>query len=144
MRRPVRLAAASAAIALLLALGACGSDGADDPVLQSPDPTPTGSSASASPSASPSDDDDVKLIEISMSGSTVEPPPGNVKVDKGEQVRIVITRDTDGEVHVHGYDEVEDAKAGEPVTFEFVADRTGVFEVEAHEPDRLLTRLQVR
>ena len=126
---------------------ACGSSGGDTSptVAESAVASATASasattSASTSPSASAAD---VKEIAVTMVGSKVTPAPDKVKVDKGEKVKLTVTRDTDGEIHVHGYDLEEQAKANVPVTFEFTADEVGVFEVEAHDPNRLLLQLQV-
>jgi hypothetical protein len=86
------------------------------------------------------------VIEVTMTGSKVDPAPGVIKVDKGTKIRLIVTRDTDGEIHVHGLkdDLHAHAHAGEPVNLDFVADTQGSFEVEAHDPDRSLLTLQVR
>jgi hypothetical protein len=46
-------------------------------------------------------------------------------------------------VHVHGYEIEYDAAPGAPGCVSFVADRAGIFDVEAH-PDVLLVQLEVR
>lgn len=49
---------------------------------------------------------------------------------KGDEVRFVVDSDTADEVHVHGYDIMEDVEAGGKAEFDFPADIDGVFEVE--------------
>ena len=50
--------------------------------------------------------------------------------NKGDQVEFVVDSDTADEVHVHGYDIMEDVEAGGSVRFDFPADIDGIFEVE--------------
>lgn len=84
------------------------------------------------------------VIEVTVSGGEVSPPPGRVDVTRGERVTLTVTSDTADELHVHGYDESARLPADEPVTLSFTADRTGVFEVETHGSGLVLTQLQVR
>ena len=60
-------------------------------------------------------------------------PEGGVadlEFKKGDEIRFAVDSDTADEVHVHGYDIMEDVKAGGKVQFDFPADIDGVFEVE--------------
>lgn len=50
--------------------------------------------------------------------------------NKGEQVRFKVDSDVSDEVHMHGYDIMEDVKAGGSVSFDFPATIEGVFEAE--------------
>ncbi len=50
--------------------------------------------------------------------------------NKGEQVRFKVDSDVSDEVHLHGYDIMEDVKAGGSVSFDFPATIEGVFEAE--------------
>lgn len=86
----------------------------------------------------------VKLVEITVSGRSVSPPPGRVEVKQGEQVRMVIHSDTPDEVHVHGYDLEKPVGPGQDAVIEFAATQTGLFEVETHDSGLLLTQLAVR
>lgn len=85
-----------------------------------------------------------KLIEITVTGRNVSPPPGRVDVKQGEQVRLVVRSDTPDEVHVHGYDLERPVGPGQDAVIEFAATQTGLFEVETHESRLLLTQLAVR
>jgi hypothetical protein len=60
-------------------------------------------------------------------------PVGGIKqltYNKGEQVRFKVDSDVSDEVHMHGYDIMEDVKAGGSVSFDFPATIEGVFEAE--------------
>ncbi|MEU8268736.1 hypothetical protein AB0B89_16385 [Sphaerisporangium sp. NPDC049002] len=120
-RRPL-LAALALAFALLMATSACG-----------------GSNAAAAPGAST-----VKEIVVTIAGRTVTPPPGRVDVTKGQTVRITVTSDVADVAHVHGYDKAADLKPGTPAKIEFVADQSGLFEVETHGTELQLCQLLVR
>jgi hypothetical protein len=51
-----------------------------------------------------------------------------------------VIAEAEDEFHLHGYD-IE--LAGDDVTFEFVADKIGVFELESHETGEVLLNLSV-
>jgi heme/copper-type cytochrome/quinol oxidase subunit 2 len=60
-------------------------------------------------------------------------PVGGIKtitVNKGGQVRFVVTSDVSDEIHVHGYNFHKEVKAGGKVSFSFPAKMDGVFVVE--------------
>jgi hypothetical protein len=56
--------------------------------------------------------------------------PSDLLAHHNDNVTINVTSDTDGEVHLHGYDIHFDTKAGQVVTQTFKADKTGDFEIE--------------
>ncbi|MDH2425424.1 hypothetical protein [Sphaerisporangium sp. TRM90804] len=115
------LAAVLALGAVLLAAVACGSSDADAPAA-------TG----------------VKEVAVTIAGRQVTPPPGRVEVAKGQTVRITVTSDVADEAHVHGYDKSAHLQPGTPGTVEFVADQSGLFEVETHGAKLQLFQLMVR
>lgn len=53
-----------------------------------------------------------------------------LKVKQGETVSFRVLSDTDEEVHVHGYDQKVDVRAGDEKTITLTADLTGIFEIE--------------
>lgn len=53
-----------------------------------------------------------------------------LSVRVGETVRFEVETDVADEVHVHGYDLLFETIPEEEVVVEFVADATGIFEVE--------------
>jgi hypothetical protein len=56
--------------------------------------------------------------------------PSELTVNRNDTVTINIASDTDGEVHLHGYDIPFDTKAGQVVSHTFKAINTGSFEME--------------
>ncbi len=85
-----------------------------------------------------------KAISVRISGGKVEGVPARVDVDRGTQVRIEATSDRRDELHVHGYDKTLPLAPGSPATLQFLADQSGVFEVETHDSGLLLFQLLVR
>ena len=66
-----------------------------------------------------------------------------VEVSLGETVDVIITSDSAGEVHVHGYDLFFELEPGAPLDLSFVADIPGVFEVELEGSHLLLFEIEV-
>ncbi len=87
---------------------------------------------------------DAQVIEITISGGEVSPAPGRVKVAAGATVHLVVHSDEPDEVHLHGYDLATGIGPEQDGAIEFVADQTGLFEVETHESELILTQLLVR
>ena len=56
--------------------------------------------------------------------------PSDLTARQSDTVTINIKSDTDGEVHLHGYDIPFDCAAGQTVSHTFTADKTGDFELE--------------
>jgi hypothetical protein len=86
----------------------------------------------------------VKTIKLAVNGGKVTPSAHREKVPQGDTVRLVVTTDTADEIHVHGYDLKKDVAAGKTGTLEFVADQSGVFEVELEAASLQLLQLEVR
>jgi hypothetical protein len=62
-------------------------------------------------------------------------PKGGVEklsTESGGEVRFRVVSDTEGEVHVHGYELYKDVVPGKPAGISFPADIEGAFEVELH------------
>ncbi|MGW1409256.1 hypothetical protein [Streptomyces sp. NPDC002403] len=122
---------------------------ADDHTAWAVNSTPVQATASlAAPSApeesrpaTPSPD---TTLEIVVSHGKVSPDPGRTEIKKGRTVRLRVRSDRADTLHVHGYDKEARLPAGKTVTLTFTADRSGLFEVETHESDLLLTQLVVR
>jgi FtsP/CotA-like multicopper oxidase with cupredoxin domain len=73
-----------------------------------------------------------KFHRIQIKGGKVVGGPPNIKVTKGEHVRIVVSSDAHDDIHLHGYDIEKDVEPGEPAQFNFTADIEGIFEIESH------------
>jgi hypothetical protein len=61
----------------------------------------------------------------------------------GEQVRFEVESDVADEVHVHGYDLMEDVPAGGVVSFDFPAEIEGIFEVELEGRKQQIAELRI-
>jgi hypothetical protein len=135
-------------LTVLLALAGCASG--EDTTGTTPTATPSADASSTAPkdlaSSTPTLEQTQQGIEISVSVSDgkVRPKPRRVEVEKDSRVRLLVTTDVDDELHVHGYDIEEPLEAGRTTTVEFVADQSGVFEVETHESELALLQLEVR
>lgn len=73
-------------------------------------------------------------------------PVGGVETleyDAGDPIRIEVTSDVADEVHVHGYDLMQDVAAGGTVSFDFPAEIEGIFEVELEGRKEQILELRV-
>jgi hypothetical protein len=100
-------------------------------------------SSSSAPSAAPAPASDTVEIRVAIRNHKVEPRSSVHKVPLGRTVRLVVTSDRPDEVHVHGYDKEAEVAANGTVTIQFKADQSGQFEVETHESNLQLLKLQV-
>lgn len=126
MRKPAALLATFATFATLLLTGCS-------------QPAPTRSTPAACGSAAPN----AVQVDATLREGRADPEPRRVEVPANRPVLLGISSDVAAEVHVHGYDLVYPVQPGGPACVLFVADRTGVFDVEAH-PETLLLQLEVR
>lgn len=111
---------------LALTVSGCGSSGS----------TPAASTPAAS---------DLQLA-IAVAGRTVTPAPGTVTASPGQTVTLTLTSDRAGELHVHGAAPELDAAVspGTKVYTFTLVDQPGVYEIEMHDPDLLLTSIKVQ
>ena len=132
--RPARLPAVLVGLllALVLPLAGCAGKAADSR------PPARGSVVVGAPSAAAEQRIEVTFAHGKASGDT-----GRVQVATGTAVTLVVTSDVADEVHVHGYDIEKELTPGKPVTLQFDATIAGVFEVELHNANTVLLRLQV-
>ncbi len=110
--------------------------------LATPATSGTSPSALTTPSTAPTPA--VRTITIELKNGRVTPSGDRVELTRGEPFVLDITSDRDDEVHVHGFDEEIEVKAGDHKKVELTADRTGRFEVESHHPELLIVVLQIR
>jgi hypothetical protein len=68
-------------------------------------------------------------ISVTVTGAK-SMAPSDLSAHHNDNVTINITSDTDGEVHLHGYDIHFETKAGQVVSKTFKAINTGDFEIE--------------
>jgi hypothetical protein len=73
-------------------------------------------------------------------------PVGGIKeleYDAGDQIRFEVTSDVADEVHVHGYDLMQDVPAGGTVSFDFPAEIEGIFEAELEGRKEQIAEIRV-
>jgi hypothetical protein len=87
---------------------------------------------------------------VTATGPTVvvrngEPVGGvqELEFDSGDEVAFTVESDVADEVHVHGYDLMEDVSAGGEVSFDFPAEIEGIFEVELEGRGEQIAELRV-
>jgi hypothetical protein len=142
-RAAVALGAALGAV-LLLGAAACGA-GSQTDVDGGPAASPTATGTADAPATGePSPAADVELLEFEISGGVADPPLSRVTVERGSTVRIVVASDAPDEIHLHGYDHQADVGPGEEGVIEFMADESGLFELETHHSGLVLLQLAVR
>src|SRR4051794_22379040 len=66
-----------------------------------------------------------------------------IKVNKGDPIRIAVASDTADEIHIHGYDLMKDVEAGGGVRFAFKATSDGNYEIELEEHKEQIAQLTV-
>jgi hypothetical protein len=144
---PTRSLLVLAATSLLSAgLIACGSgddkttSSAQTPAATTDQTTPTtdtGTTTEETPA--PADDGDV----ITVKGGQPQGGVKKLKAKQGDQVKITVESDQDGEIHLHGYDIMKDAGPGSPAEFDFKADIPGIFTIEVEDTGTEIGELEV-
>jgi heme/copper-type cytochrome/quinol oxidase subunit 2 len=105
-------------------------------------PSAAGATGSAGASSSATGSN-VHQITVTYANGQVSGDTGRVAVKSGEQVRLTVSSDVDDEVHVHGYDLMQDVTPDRPATITFQATVPGVFEVELEHRSKQLCTFQV-
>lgn len=133
----VLAAAVAVVVVLFVALRPGASDGPGGAGASTSHPTSSGSGG-ASPTASGTGAE----IDVTVRSGQVD-VRGSTDVSLGDRVRIVVDADVSDEVHVHGYDLMQDVTPQEPAVIDLVASAPGVFEVELEGAGKELFQLQV-
>jgi hypothetical protein len=81
-------------------------------------------------------------INVTVTGANLM-SPSQLTAHHNDNVTINITSDTDGEVHLHGYDIHFEARAGQTVSHTFKAVNTGGFDIEWESTSQPLGKLTV-
>ncbi|MFJ9077146.1 hypothetical protein ACIRO3_18190 [Streptomyces sp. NPDC102278] len=105
--------------------------------------TPQSSESAQGPEATRTAEVD-RTVTVAVRDGKVVPAPGRVEVGRGERVALRVTSDRADTLHVHGYDKELALPAGQEATLILTVDRSGLFEVETHGSDLVLTQLLVR
>jgi hypothetical protein len=134
--------------AAMLVLAGCASGASDAGRDLSAAPTSETTTAPSAPTATsgPAEEptDDAVEVPLEVREGRVSPPTHRVKIAAGQIVRLLVISDTADEVHVHGYDRKVEVQPGSEAVVEFVADQSGLFEVELEEAGLQLVQLEVR
>jgi plastocyanin len=109
---------AALAVAASLTVAGCGGSGSDGPAASGP-------------------------VTIELVGGQPEGGVTTITVKKGDTVTFTVESDTEGDVHVHGYDIEKAVAPGQPAVFELTANLEGVFDVEAHASGAKIAKLVV-
>jgi len=81
---------------------------------------------------------DAASVTIDLALTAADLIPDDPAVCRDQDVTLVVTSDADGVLHIHGYDEAVPATsvtAGETLSLEFTASRSGQFPIELHSSD---------
>lgn len=120
-QRGFRLLAALALSVALIAALACGT---------AAEPGPTAHHARDDQTAQPSAGEVVINLPIADRATTLT--RDDLRVDRGDTVRLAFQSDEDGEVHLHGYDLTAPVSPGHPGELVFQADTAGAFALNFH------------
>ena len=106
--------------------------------------TPTPSATTTGTTTSPTASTAVpRPTLIRLEGGSPVGGKKEIEVTKGDTIRLTVTSDAPGEIHVHGFDIEREAAAGTPARFRFTADIEGRFEVESHPDDTQIAEITV-
>jgi hypothetical protein len=103
-------------------------------------PTTTAGQAPSGPAAAGPE----QVVSVTYASGAVQGGVSRTPVQLGRKVRLVVTSDVADELHVHGYDLKADVPAHGVGTVEFVANLSGVFEVELESKGAQLAQLEIR
>lgn len=109
LRRPAYWLTLSFALAAVPLLAACGT-------TSQPDPSPA----------------DVTVINLPIENRSTILTREDLQVTQGETVRLTVTTDEPGELHLHGYDLTVDVAPDHPGEFVFEATTAGAFAINFH------------
>jgi hypothetical protein len=124
LSRSARLCAAVLAAIIALAFAGCGSDSGGNGTKK--------------------DSGGTQTVDITFKGDTVTPAGESVKVKAGDPLKLHITADKAGEIHVHSSPEQHIEYGAGTTDKTLTIDQPGVIDVESHTLDKLILQLQVR
>ena len=128
-------------VVALALLAACG-DEDDSPTVDSGAQVTT-TTASPSGGGSATSSTAGTVLAVTVRGGTVE-GASRQRAALNQPVTIRVTSDVADEVHVHGYNKTAAVAAGRTAELTFVANISGVFEVELEKSHKTLFTLEVR
>jgi hypothetical protein len=136
-RIAVLVVAAAAAVGLFVILN--GGDDAESPTTttaaseETADPGQDGQQPNRSGDRDkPKPEPEPEIPTITIKGGEPEGGVASLSAESGGEVRFRVVSDTEGEVHVHGYEIYKDVVPGQRAGINFPADIEGAFEIELH------------
>ena len=150
MSRSVRLRIVIVAVLTTLTLAGCGSDSGDSDGSGSGGGDQTSGDGSTAAAATPNTETEVKKkpstpsLRITFKGDKVTPQGTSLKVKAGKPLKLRITADQPGEIHVHSAPEQEIEYDAGTTTKTLTIKQPGVVDVESHDLDKLIVQLEVR
>jgi hypothetical protein len=83
-------------------------------------------------------------VEVTQKGGEVTTSQDVVKADRGQNIELVVSSDAADEFHVHSEPEHEfEIEVGDDQTFTFSIDTAGQYEMESHELEVTILKLQI-
>jgi len=131
MSRSARLGAVLVSAVMALAMAGCGSDD-------------SGSGSGSDSSVVKKDSSGTSTVDITFKGDTVTPSGAKVEVKAGDPLKLHITADKAGEIHVHSSPEQHIEYDVGTTDKTLTIDQPGVVDVESHTLDKLILQVQVR
>lgn len=145
---PTALRLTTLIAAAVLALTGCGSEeenaSKDSAATESSATAEASPSADSSPKAKPTNKPEGTTIEVTFRDGEVDPAGVQRKVEAGEPIVFRIEADQPGELHVHSSPEQEIAYRAGTTKQTITIAQPGLVDVEAHDPDTLVVKLEVR
>ena len=142
---PRNLALVAAAVALavtgFLVLRPSDDSSSSSATTSTPASSSTTTSTTTSKGATPTTLPEATIIHL-VGGQPVGGKQ-KISVKKGDTIRLKVTTDEAGEIHVHGFDLEKEAAPGKPASFTFTADIEGRFEVESHVSNAQIAEISV-
>lgn len=155
-RPSTRPTAVACAAVVVLSLSACGADSSSEASpADSPTPISTDTSASTSGSVSTTQteptettettDPDAVVVEITEQDGQIAADPQIVEAERGQEILLSVDSDAEDEFHLHSEPEQSfEVQTADDQEFAFSIDNGGQYELESHELDILIVKIQVR
>jgi hypothetical protein len=105
-------------------------------------PTTAPTTTETTPTSPTSEPEGPEPVRISFEDGEIT-GPRRPEFTVGDRIVLIVRADVEDEVHVHGYDLMEDVAPGNPARIAFTADSEGRFEVELEDRHLPLTELVV-
>lgn len=139
--RPRVLVTTAAAVALL---AACGPPGAGEDVPTPRVPRTVAETPSPPAGGLPAPTAGVERTHtITLEGGAPRDGLDTITVRLGTEIEIVVVADATHQVHIHGYDLLQEVTTDVPAAFRFTAHIPGTFEIELEDEHRKIGELQV-